>query len=131
MQKLFAAMAGVAMSLVVGAALAQTETTTPETTTPETMPADSVAAAGDPAAGHKIVLENCAACHAIEMDGESANPDAPPFRTFNSKWPLENLEEALAEGIVVGHEGAEMPEFVFDPDQITDIIAYLDQVGGS
>jgi len=85
----------------------------------------------DPAAGYAIVSENCAGCHAIEVEGDSPDPDAPPFRTFKSKWPLEYLEEALAEGIVVGHEGMEMPEFVFEPVQISDIIAYLDQVGGS
>ncbi|WP_436643447.1 c-type cytochrome [Microbaculum sp. FT89] len=79
----------------------------------------------DPQAGHKLVEENCARCHAVETTGESPNPDAPPFRTFSKKWPLENLEEALAEGIVVGHQGVDMPEFVFEPDQISDIIAYL------
>ncbi len=79
----------------------------------------------DPEAGHVLVAENCSRCHAVEQAGDSPNPDAPPFRTFSSKWPLENLEEAIAEGIVVGHEGIEMPEFEFEPDQIGDIIAYL------
>ncbi|MEJ8572431.1 cytochrome c [Microbaculum marinum] len=88
-------------------------------------------AADDPEAGHALVEQRCAGCHAIEATGESPNPDAPPFRTFKSKWPLENLEEALAEGIVVGHEGQEMPEFTFEPEQISDIIAYLDRVGDS
>lgn len=88
-------------------------------------------ARADTAAGHMIVEENCSKCHAVENTGDSPNPKAPPFRTFKSKWPLENLEEALAEGIVVGHEGAEMPEFVFEPDQISDIIAYMDTLGGN
>jgi mono/diheme cytochrome c family protein len=88
-------------------------------------------AENDAAAGYAIVAENCSECHAVEATGDSPNPNAPPFRTFKAKWPLENLEEALAEGIVVGHEGMEMPEFVFEPDQISDIIAYLDKVGDS
>jgi mono/diheme cytochrome c family protein len=36
---------------------------------------------------------------------------------------VENLEEALGEGIVTGH--ANMPEFRLEPDQIGDFIAYL------
>ncbi len=86
-------------------------------------------AVDDPEAGHMLVQDNCARCHAIEATGDSPNPDAPPMRTFASKWPLENLEEALAEGIVVGHEGMEMPEFVFEPEQISDILAYLGAIG--
>lgn len=83
---------------------------------------------GDVEAGHALVEQNCARCHAVGMQDDSPNPDAPPFRTFKAKWPLEHLEEALAEGIVVGHGGAEMPEFTFEPDQISDIIAYLDSL---
>ena len=79
-------------------------------------------------AGRALVEGSCAGCHAIGRDDTGDNPDAPPFRTFASKWPLEHLEEALAEGIVVGHGGAEMPEFVFDPDEIAAIIAYLHTV---
>jgi mono/diheme cytochrome c family protein len=87
--------------------------------------AGSARAEDDAAAGHTIVKENCSPCHAVESTDDSPDTDAPPFRTFKEKWPLENLEEALAEGIVVGHEGIDMPEFVFEPEQITDIIAYL------
>lgn len=82
----------------------------------------------DVESGRLIVTENCSGCHAVGREGESPNADAPPFRTLSSKWPLEHLEEALAEGIVVGHEGMEMPEFVFEPDDIADIIAYLHTV---
>lgn len=37
--------------------------------------------------------------------------------------PVEDLAEALGEGVVTGH--AEMPQFVFEPDQVGAIIAYL------
>jgi cytochrome c len=75
-------------------------------------------------AGQTIAEVNCAACHAVGMTGESPNGAAPPFRTFHTMWPVEHLEEALAEGILVAHaEG--MPEFQFDPDQIGQFIAYL------
>ena len=55
-----------------------------------------------------------------------ANPAlaiAPPFRTLHTKYPLENLEEAMAEGIVTGHPA--MPEFRLDPGQIHDVLAYF------
>ena len=42
---------------------------------------------------------------------------------MHTRYPVENLEEALAEGIVTGHPT--MPEFRLDPDQIENLIAYL------
>jgi mono/diheme cytochrome c family protein len=80
---------------------------------------------GDPARGKALAQEYCARCHAIEPGKESPVADAPPFSTFAQHWPLENLEEALAEGIMVGHDKFQMPVFQFDPDQIADLIAYL------
>ncbi len=78
---------------------------------------------GDPVAGQVIAAAECAACHAIAETGASPNPAAPPFRTFGSKWPIENLQEALAEGLSVGH--SEMPEFIFEPREIDDLLAFL------
>ena len=79
----------------------------------------------DPAAqrGLTFVQTNCAMCHAIGKYGESKNPLSPPFRTLHEKYPVENLAEALAEGIVTGHPN--MPAFELDPGQIADVIAYL------
>jgi len=74
-------------------------------------------------AGQEIAKTNCARCHAITDTGPSPLAKAPPFRTFKSNWPLENLEEALAEGIVTGHT---MPMFEFDPDKISDLLAFID-----
>ncbi len=54
---------------------------------------------GDPVAGRAIAEAECAMCHAIDKTGASPNAAAPPFRTFSSKWPIEDLEEALAEGL--------------------------------
>lgn len=86
------------------------------------MPVSS-AELGDPQRGHDIAQNKCAKCHAINLDGVSPISQAPPFRTFSRKWPIESLEEALAEGIQVGH--GPMPEFVFEPGQIADLTAYL------
>ena len=55
-------------------------------------------------------------------------PEAPPFRSFAARWPLESLEEAFAEGIMVGHV---MPEFTFTPEEIGHMIAYLNSVAAA
>lgn len=85
-------------------------------------------AKGDKARGLKIAQRNCAPCHAVGRTGDSANPKSPPFRTLAQRYPLSELEEAMGEGIMVGHQGAEMPIFEFRPDQIEDFIAYLGSI---
>ncbi len=82
-------------------------------------------AKGNPARGLKIAQRNCAPCHAVGRTGESVNPKSPPFRTLAQRYPLGDLEESLGEGIMVGHEGPEMPTFEFSPAQIADLMAYL------
>ena len=42
------------------------------------------------------------------------NDKAPPFRDVVKKYDPDALEEALAEGIVTGHNN--MPEFAFEPE---------------
>jgi cytochrome c len=78
--------------------------------------------------GQAIAQHNCGRCHAVGAKGESANPKSPPFRSLARKYPLNNLEEALAEGIVVGHEGLEMPQFRLNAAQIEALLAYLGSI---
>ncbi|MPZ59192.1 MAG: c-type cytochrome [Rhizobiales bacterium] len=73
--------------------------------------------------GFTFVRLHCAGCHAIGKVGESPLRIAPPFRTLHLKYPVENLAEALGEGIVTGHPT--MPEFQLDPGQVGDVISYL------
>lgn len=73
--------------------------------------------------GQTLARANCARCHSIDKLTPSPLAIAPPFRTLHNRYPVESLEEALAQGIVTGH--ANMPEFVFEPDQIGDFIAFL------
>jgi cytochrome c len=73
--------------------------------------------------GRALVTKNCAACHAVERSGASPRADAPAFRTLGRRYPVEALEEALGEGILSGHP--DMPEFVFDGEDVGAIIAYL------
>ncbi|ODR96695.1 hypothetical protein AUC69_13920 [Methyloceanibacter superfactus] len=76
--------------------------------------------------GEVLVREKCSRCHAVGIEGASPNPDAPPFRTLSSRYPIEDLAESLAEGIVSGHP--DMPIFVFGPHDVDAIIAYLESI---
>ena len=73
--------------------------------------------------GRRLALHYCSECHAIDKVSPSPLGIAPPFRTLHTKYPVENLAEALAEGIMTGHPT--MPQFKLDPGQIGDVIAYL------
>jgi cytochrome c len=76
--------------------------------------------------GEAIVRENCSRCHAIGKEGDSPHPPAPPFRMLSGKYPVEDLAESLAEGIVSGHP--DMPIFVFSPQDVEAIIDYLESI---
>jgi cytochrome c len=80
------------------------------------------------AAGRAIAQKNCSRCHAIGETGTSANPKSPPFRTLSSRYRLTDLEEALGEGIMVGHEGLEMPQFQLNGAEIAALLAYLSSI---
>ncbi len=73
--------------------------------------------------GRRLAQIYCAKCHAIDKVSPSPLKIAPPFRTLHERYPIDMLQEALAEGIVTGHPT--MPEFRFDSDQVGDFIAYL------
>ncbi|TYL91796.1 c-type cytochrome [Bradyrhizobium rifense] len=73
--------------------------------------------------GKAYARANCARCHAIDRRSESPLKIAPPFRTLHQRYPIDTLEEALAEGIYTGH--ADMPAFELDPDQIHNLLSYL------
>ncbi|MEP9389152.1 cytochrome c [Mesorhizobium sp. KR9-304] len=66
---------------------------------------------------------NCSQCHSIDPVGPSPLSLAPPFRDLHERYPVEDLQESLAEGIRTGHPS--MPEFQLAPDQIGDFIAFL------
>ncbi len=82
--------------------------------------------AGDARAGGVFAQRNCGSCHAVGRTGASPNPRSPPLRVLARKYKLEDLEEALAEGIVTGHNA--MPEFSLTPPQIDDLLAHIRQL---
>ena len=89
------------------------------------LPGTANAEAALPAAqrGLVFVRVHCAQCHAIDKLSPSPLAAAPPFRTLHRKYPVENLQEALAEGIVTGHPS--MPEFRLDLGQVNDVITFF------
>jgi len=73
--------------------------------------------------GRTFAQANCANCHSIDKVSSSPLAIAPPFRTLCQMYPVESLEESLAEGIVTGHPS--MPEFKLERDQVGNFIAFL------
>lgn len=86
----------------------------------------AASAAPDLKRGEVLLTKNCAPCHAVGRIGESPRKEAPAFRTLGQRYPIESLEEALAEGLMSGHP--DMPEFSFDADDVGAIIAYLKSI---
>jgi cytochrome c len=73
--------------------------------------------------GRALLGRHCSRCHAVDPIGSSPHPEAPPFRTLGSRYPIGSLAEALAEGLSTGHR--DMPEFVFEVHDVSAILAYL------
>ncbi|WP_289078300.1 cytochrome c [uncultured Thalassospira sp.] len=86
---------------------------------------------GDVTRGQSIAEQTCLRCH-TKFDGDPApDPavaDAPSLSSFGLRWPLENLEEALAEGITVSHDNMTMPEFTLTPESIADLLVYMESL---
>lgn len=78
---------------------------------------------GDQALGQVIAKRDCGGCHAVDRTGDSPLPKAPRLRDLHRRYPVEQLGEALAEGIVVGH--GPMPEWGLQPHEIEALIVYL------
>ena len=117
-------LAAVGLALILGGCVASAATVSGEAAA---APQDVVS--GSAAAGRMLVRAHCASCHAVEGSDASPMKAAPPFREIGAFYPADDLQEAFAEGIVTAHPA--MPEFQFTPQQIADLIAYLDSVSGS
>jgi cytochrome c len=76
--------------------------------------------------GRQIAEKNCQSCHAIGGEGPSANASALPLRELSRHYPVENLAEAFAEGVLVGHSA--MPQFEFEPQQVEALLTYIQSV---
>jgi cytochrome c len=92
-------------------------------------PAPAAAATKAETRGKAFVTLHCSKCHATGRTGASPVKEAPPLRDLSKRYPLENLEEAFAEGVVVNHGSTTMPSFRLEPQSISDMIAYLKSIG--
>ena len=92
------------------------------------------AAADDASRGRRIARAKCAPCHLVDnaTPGKirtSPNPSAPPFQVIAMTYRPADLEEALAEGIVVAHNAngdPDMPEFALAAPEARALTAYLE-----
>lgn len=76
--------------------------------------------------GRAYAQTYCASCHAIGRTGDSPLRTAPAFRDLHLRYPVQDLAESLAEGIVTAHPA--MPAARLDVTQIGDLIAYLESL---
>ncbi len=74
--------------------------------------------------GRAFAQENCASCHALD-DGVSPHPDAPSLRRAAHRLPDWAVEASFERGVQVGHT-MEMPVFVFEENDIANLLAYLE-----
>lgn len=86
-------------------------------------------AQGNADKGKAFVERNCARCHAVGLDDDSHMPEAPPLRSLHTRYPIDSLTEAFAEGIVTGHPA--MPQFQLDSETISDMLAYINSLSGT
>lgn len=111
-------------ALVIGAACSQSEAPEPSAEAPAVQaPEVEMAEFGE---GEAIAETLCAVCHAVGAEGDSPHVDAKPFREFSENYPVSALEEALVEGIVVGHP--DMPVWQFEPREVEALVDYIESV---
>ena len=74
--------------------------------------------------GRAFAQENCTGCHALD-DGVSPNPNAPSLRRAAHRLPDWAVAGSFERGVQVGHTG-EMPVFVFEEDDVDNLLAYFE-----
>ena len=76
--------------------------------------------------GRGIAETACATCHAIGADDVSQHPEAPALRSIGQKYDVWTLDEAFAEGIMVGHP--DMPVWELIPEDIEGLLTYMESI---
>jgi mono/diheme cytochrome c family protein len=78
------------------------------------------------ARGHAAVEAHCSSCHAVDAQGQSPAPEAPPFRLLSRTYRVATLEDALTKGISTGHPA--MPEIQLQQVDVEAVVAYLQSI---
>ena len=73
--------------------------------------------------GSHIAQANCTPCHTITGAAPSPVPGAPRFPDLKATFPGRTLDEIVLDGLMNRHPI--MPQFTATPDDITDVIDYL------
>ncbi|MGO4571513.1 c-type cytochrome [Microvirga sp. 2TAF3] len=87
------------------------------------VPTFAEAAQGNVRRGRAIAQKYCSMCHAIGQTDKSPKEGTIPFRDLHTRYPIDNLDESLGEGLVINHP--DMPEISLSVAQIFDFKAYL------
>ena len=87
---------------------------------------DLGATPGEFESGRRMAESECATCHAVDQGATSPMREAPPFSLLGRHYPIRSLAEALAEGMVTGHDG--MPEWELETYEIRGLLAYIQSV---
>jgi mono/diheme cytochrome c family protein len=95
----------------------------PPSPSPARAPASAPTLAQSVAEGRRLAEKYCASCHAIDRAGDSRHATAPAFHTLSERYPVTALEEAFAEGVMVGHPA--MPEFNFGEEELDALLDYV------
>ncbi|HZH50338.1 MAG TPA: cytochrome c [Microvirga sp.] len=83
----------------------------------------AVEAAGSVRRGRAIAQKYCAMCHSIGKTGPSPKAGTVPFRDLHLRYPIDDLDEALGEGLAINHP--DMPEITMSVAQIDDFKAFI------
>ena len=76
--------------------------------------------------GRRLAEANCYDCHAIALHDESLDPRAPPFRKLATRDDVETLRADMAGDLFLRHP--EMPDFEPTPDQIDDLVDFIESL---
>ena len=81
---------------------------------------------GDPVVGLEVAQSLCASCHAVDRDGASPNPGAPPLRSVLATYQPDRLVKDLEASVSINHR--RMPTFYFGEHHAADLVAYLETI---
>jgi mono/diheme cytochrome c family protein len=83
----------------------------------------------DPAAerGARIAARECSGCHAVDLQGASPKPAAPPFRDVRRRYNEISLAREFETISQVGHY--EMPPKPISKADGEDLIAFIESLG--
>ena len=78
--------------------------------------------AGDPRLGLDVARESCASCHAVlRVEDRSPNPNAPSFSHIANVPGM----SAMALHVALQSPHKTMPNLMFEPDELRNLIAYI------